>query len=115
MSSSEPRLTQSFATGGQRELTGNEENQLKSTVPPATHVLLVGVMLLFFTSATLITLQAGWQWWLIVVAIAVPVIVVLAERIGRVRKSREAIRRLTAARPAPHDQGSGPGRPGSAR
>ncbi len=115
VSSSEPRLTQSSATGGQRELTGNEHNPLRSTVPLATHILLVGVMLLFFISATLITLQAGWQWWLIAVAIAIPVIVVLAERIGRVRKAREARRRLTDGIPAPYGQGTGPGRPGSAR
>jgi len=39
-------------------------NPLKSNVPLSTHVLVVGVMLLFLLSATLITLQANWQWWL---------------------------------------------------
>ncbi len=39
-------------------------NPLKSNVPLSTHVLVVGVTLLFLLSATLITLQANWQWWL---------------------------------------------------
>ena len=44
--------------------TGGDVNPLKSNVPLSTHVLVVGVMLLFLLSATLITLQASWQWWL---------------------------------------------------
>jgi len=62
---------------------------LKSNVPLSTHVLVVGVMLLFLLSATLITLQASWQWWLSAVAAAVPVTVVLIERFGRVRTARK--------------------------
>ena len=115
MSSSEPRLTK--PTAGQLSaaqanrlttdphpdgpLTTNAQtvdsltvNPLKSTVPLATHVLLVGVMLLFFLAATLITLQARWQWWLIPALVAVPVISVLTQRAKRVSRAREARRQL---------------------
>ncbi len=53
---------------------------LRSTVPLTTHILVVGVMILFFSIATLITLQARVIWWLIPVLVAVPVGVVLAQR-----------------------------------
>ncbi len=62
--SSGPDLTGSSSTGSAPELTGGDVNPLKSNVPLSTHVLLVGVTLLFLLSATLITLQANWQWWL---------------------------------------------------
>ncbi len=87
--SSEPDLTGSPSTGSARELTGGDVDPLKSNVALSTHVLVVGVMLLFFLSATLITLQASWQWWLSAVAVAVPVTAVLIERFGRVRTARK--------------------------
>lgn len=107
MSSSEPRLTR--ATAG--ELTGDVANPLKSNVPFTTHILLVGSMLLFFVAATLITLQATWQWWLIEVAIAIPVLVVLVERYTRARGAREARRAMEAELRA----AGGPGRSRSTR
>ncbi len=119
MSSSEPRLTPA-ASGSQRELTGDEVNPLKSNVPFTTHVLVVGSMLLFFLIATLITLQAGngplggWQWWLIPAVIAVPVVIVLAQRYNRVQKAREE-RRLLEARLRSGKPADGSGRPGSGR
>jgi len=87
--SSEPDLTGSSSAGSAPELTGGDVNPLKSNVPLSTHVLVVGVMLLFLLSATLITLQASWQWWLSAVAVAVPVAAVLIERFGRVRTARK--------------------------
>ena len=95
MSTSEPRPSSSAA----REqtppaLAGIDTDSLKSNVPLSSHVLLVGIMLLFFAVATLITLQAGWMWWLIPAVIAVPVIAVLVERSNRMLKSREAARAL---------------------
>ena len=77
-------------------LAGIDADVLKSNVPRSTHVLLVGVMLLFFTIATLITLQAAWMWWLIPAVIAVPVLAVLVERTNRMLKAREASRMLEA-------------------
>ncbi len=62
---------------------------MKSNVPLSTHILVVGVMLLFFLSATLVTLQASWQWWLSAVTVAVPVAAVLLERFRRVRTARK--------------------------
>jgi hypothetical protein len=62
--SSEPDLTGSSSTGPRPRAAGGGVNPLKSNVPLSTHVLVVGVMLLFLLSATLITLQASWQWWL---------------------------------------------------
>jgi hypothetical protein len=90
VSSSEPRLTRPSAPNSQYELTGSGENPLKSNVPLTTHILLVGVMLLFFISATLITLQATWQWWVLPAAIAIPVIVILAQRWDHMQKARAA-------------------------
>ena len=87
--SSEPDLTGSSSAGSARELTGGDVNPLKSNVPLSTHVLVVGVTLPFLLSATLITLQASWQWWLSAVAVAVPVAAVLIERFGRVRTARK--------------------------
>jgi hypothetical protein len=119
VSSSDPRLNRPSAAGSDRELTGGDMNPLKSTVPFATHVLLVGAMLLFFSSATLITLQASWQWWLIPAVIAIPVAVVLGGRIAKVRASRETRRAMDAElRDARGGSTSGPGttgRAGSAR
>ncbi len=89
MPSSEPDLTGSSSAGSARELTGGDVNPLKSNVPLSTHVLVVGVTLPFLLSATLITLQASWQWWLSAVAVAVPVAAVLIERFGRVRTARK--------------------------
>jgi len=59
-----PDLTGSSSAGSAPELTGGDVNLLKSNVPLSTHVLVVGVTLLFLLSATLITLQGNWQWWL---------------------------------------------------
>ena len=88
MSSSEPRLSRPLTVGSAPELTGPDTNPLKSNVPFATHIVLIGFMLLFFVSATLITLQAAWPWWIIAVVIAIPVVVVLAQRYARVQKAR---------------------------
>ncbi|SDO25869.1 hypothetical protein SAMN04515671_0335 [Nakamurella panacisegetis] len=88
MSSSEPRLSRPLTVGSAPELTGPDSNPLKSNVPLSTHIALIGCMLLFFVSATLITLQAAWPWWIVVVVIAIPVLVVLSQRYGRVRKAR---------------------------
>lgn len=104
MSSSEPRPRTSAASEQTPPaLAGIDAEALKSTVPLSSHVLLVGTMLLFFVVATLITLQAGWMWWLIPTVIAVPVAAVLVERTNRMLKSREAARaleeELRAARP----------------
>lgn len=105
MSSSEPRPRTSAAPEQTPPaLAGIDTDSLKSTVPLSSHVLLVGIMLLFFSVATLITLQAGWMWWLIPAVIAVPVAAVLVERTNRMLKSREAARaleeELRASRPA---------------
>ena len=77
-------------------LAGIDADPLRSNVPRSTHVLLVGIMLLFFVVLTLITLQAAWMWWLIPVVLAVPVVAVLVERSNRVLKSREAARVMEA-------------------
>ena len=105
MSSSESRPNPSSpAAHTQPALAHIDADALKSNVPRSTHVLLVGVMLLFFVVATLITLQAAWMWWLIPAVIAVPVLAVLVERTNRMLKAREASRmleaELQAARPA---------------
>lgn len=90
-------------------------NPLKSNVPFSTHILLVGSMLLFFLAATLITLQASWEWWLIPAVVAVPVVIVLAQRYQKVQKAREA-RRLMEAELRAARTGSGQsGRPGTGR
>lgn len=103
MSSSESRQNQPTA-GQQFPAPGIDADVLKSTVSKSSHVLLVGIMLLFFSVCTLITLQAAWMWWLIPVVIAVPVLAVLVERTNRMLKSREAARaleaELRASRPA---------------
>jgi hypothetical protein len=104
VSSSEPRLTP--RSGSQRELTGEDVNPLKSNVPFATHILLVGSMLLFFLAATLITLQASWEWWLIPAVVAVPVVIVLTQRYLKVQKAREA-RRLMESELRAARNGSG--------
>lgn len=84
-------------------------------MPLTTHILLVGSMLLFFLAATLVTLHATWQWWLIPAVVAVPVVVVLTQRYNKVQRARAARRlmeaELRAARPSngPADR-SGPGR-----
>ncbi len=96
VSSSEPRLNRPSAIGTQHEPTGGDENPLKSTVPLTTHILLVGVMLLFFLAATLITLQATWLWWLIPAVIAVPVVTILAQRWNRMQRARAARRAMAA-------------------
>ncbi len=97
MSTSEPRPNQSAAAQqSQPALAGIDADALKSTVPMSSHVLLVGIMLLFFVVATLITLQVSWMWWLIPAVIAVPVIAVLVERTNRWLKTREAARALEA-------------------
>lgn len=70
------------------ELTADEFSSLRSNVPPSTHVLLVGIMVLFFSVATLITLQANWLWWVIPAAVAVPVVTVLSQRWSKVSKLR---------------------------
>lgn len=77
-------------------LSGIDADALKSNVPLSSHVLLVGIMLLFFSVATLITLQTAWMWWLIPAVIAVPVLAVLVERTNRVLKTREAAKALEA-------------------
>ena len=97
MSSSEPSPNQPAPAEQTRPvLAGIDADVLKSNVPFTTHILLVGVMLLFFSIATLITLQAPWMWWLIPAVIAVPVLAVLVERTNRVLKAREASRVLDA-------------------
>ena len=95
VSSSEPRLNRS-AADSQRELTGAEQNPLKSNVPLTTHILVVGIMLLFFIGATLITLQATWQWWVLPAVIAIPVIVILAQRWDRRQKAKAARKAMEA-------------------
>ena len=95
VSSSEPRLSRP-TVGSHEELTSADANPLKSNVPLATHILLVGIMLLFFLVATLITLQAGWQWWLIPAVIAIPVVVILAQRWDRRQKAKDARRAMEA-------------------
>ena len=77
-------------------MIGGEQNPLKSTVPLTTHILLVGVMLIFFIGATLITLQATWQWWVIPAVIAIPVVVILAQRWDRMHKAKAARRAMEA-------------------
>ncbi len=96
VSSSEPRLSRPSTAGSQHELTAGDENPLKSNVPLTTHILLVGVMLIFFIGATLITLQATWQWWVIPMVIAIPVIVILAQRWDRMQKARAARKAMEA-------------------
>ena len=95
MSSSEPRLNRP-STAAQRELTGAELNPLKSNVPVTTHILLVGIMLLFFLGATLITLQASWQWWVLPAVIAIPVVVILAQRWDHRQKAKAARKAMEA-------------------
>jgi hypothetical protein len=89
VSSSEPRLRRP-TVGSHEELTSADANPLKSTVPMTTHVLVVGMMLFFFVTATLITLQADWLWWLIPAVIAVPVAVILSQRWDRRQKVKAA-------------------------
>ena len=95
VSSSEPRLNRP-STAAQRELTGAELNPLKSNVPVTTHILLVGIMLLFFLGATLITLQASWQWWVLPAVIAIPVVVILAQRWDHRQKAKAARKAMEA-------------------
>ncbi len=111
MSTSDPRTSGSSPASGPTRSTAHiDADALKSTVPLSSHVLLVGIMLLFFTVATLITLQVGWIWWLIPAVIAVPVLVVLVERTNRMLKAREAARVMAAdlrsAAPRPGTTGS---------
>ncbi len=87
-------------------MTGGEDNPLKSTVPVTTHVLLVGVMLIFFLGATLITLQATWQWWVIPAVIAIPVIVILAQRWSRMQKAKAARKAMEAELRAARQSGT---------
>lgn len=96
VSSFDPRLTP-VPAAAHPELTAADFASLKSTVPHSTHILVGGVMLLFFTTATLITLQAGLLWWLVPVAFAVPVVVVLAQRTARVNRSRASHLAVAAA------------------
>jgi len=100
--SSEPRLTPPSSAASSYELTGGEIRLLKSTVPFATHVLVVGGMLLFFIAATLLTLQAPWQWWIFEYVVAAPVLVVLGQRTLRVQKGRDARHLLEAQLRAGH-------------
>ena len=95
VSSSEPRLSRP-TVGSHAELTSADANPLKSNVPLTTHILLVGIMLLFFLGATLITLQASWQWWLLPAAVAIPVIVILGQRWDRRQKAKDARRAMEA-------------------
>jgi hypothetical protein len=108
VSSFDPRPTPVTAAAPP-ELTADDFASIKSTVPHSTHILLGGVMLLFFSIATLITLQAGLLWWLIPVAVAVPVVIVLAQRARRVNRSRSS--RLAAGAAL----GDAAGRPGAGR
>lgn len=96
VSSSDPRLSRPLTVGSSPELIGADSTVLKSNVPFSTHIVLVGSMLLFFVSATLITLQAAWPWWIIAVVIAIPVAVVLSQRYIRVQKARKARLELEA-------------------
>jgi hypothetical protein len=103
VSSSEPRLSRPAVSRSEREineLISGDMNPLKSTVPFTTHILLVGSMLLFFVAATLITLQASWEWWLIEVAIAIPVVTVIVGRWNKVQRLK-AERRAMAGLAAP--------------
>ncbi len=95
VSSSEPRLSRP-TVGSHAELTSAGANPLKSNVPLTTHILVVGIMLLFFLGATLITLQATWEWWLLPAVIAVPVVVILGRRWDRRQKAKDARRAMEA-------------------
>jgi len=95
VSSSEPRLSRP-TVGSHEELASGQVNPLKSNVPLTTHVLVVGIMLLFFVTATLITLQANWLWWLIPAVLAIPVLVILAQRWDRRQKAKDARRAMEA-------------------
>ena len=95
VSSSEPRLSRP-TVGSHAELTSGDANPLKSNVPLTTHILVVGIMLLFFVGATLITLQATWQWWILPAAIAIPVLVILGQRWDRRQKAKDARRAMEA-------------------
>jgi hypothetical protein len=95
VSSSEPRLSRP-TVGSHAELTSGDVDPLKSNVPLTTHILVVGTMLLFFLGATLITLQATWQWWLLPAAIAIPVVVILGRRWDRRQKAKDARRAMEA-------------------
>ncbi|MDQ2739682.1 MAG: hypothetical protein M3Y35_13935 [Actinomycetota bacterium] len=79
-----------------QQLSDQQLAALRSKVPLTTHILVVGVMMLFFSIATLITLQASVIWWLIPVLVAVPVGVVLTQRWKTAAASRAARRSMEA-------------------
>ncbi|MET0865105.1 MAG: hypothetical protein ABWZ98_12290 [Nakamurella sp.] len=62
-----------------------------STVPASSNVMLVGTMLAFFSTCLVITFQAPLIWWLIPVALAVPVVVLATIRYRRHRRKRAAL------------------------
>ncbi|MTD13015.1 hypothetical protein GIS00_03520 [Nakamurella sp. YIM 132087] len=52
----------------------------EARVPRSTHVLLVSVMLFFFTFLTVFTLQAAWYLWIVPIAFGAVAAVILAQR-----------------------------------
>lgn len=60
---------------------------VSSRVPVSSQVLLGSVMLLFFSLRTEITLQAKWEWWVIPLAAAAVIAVVLSQRLSKHRRA----------------------------
>ena len=60
-------------------------------VPMASLVLLISVMLLFFSTAMDITFQASWAWWILPLIALVVIVVILGQRSAARRRRLEEL------------------------
>jgi hypothetical protein len=73
--------------GPEREWHPGGVQQPSARVPLSSHLILVGVMVLFFAVAMDIVFDAPWAWWILPVLAAVPIV------IGATQKQNERRRR----------------------